>query len=530
MTDNNIPLKLTEEITLEGVNPVVLIGPNGSGKTRFGVNIANQQQAEFIGALRNISLEDDIPMQPLERATRDLTSQMSEHRSRYWKMSNEFHYLFSKLLAEDAASAMKVRDSVLAEQQPEIENTKFMQLRATWHELFPGRKIKFETYSPKVESMFTSTPIVYAAKQMSDGERVALYLGARVLNAKSGLIVVDEPEVHFHSRLAVRFWNIMQNLRPDLRFIYLTHDLSFALSRKNAQFVIIRPNLNPEVVPLGSGIPNELAESILGAASFSIFANRIVFCEGDESTDYSFYTSWFNTPITTIVPVGGCKDVLECSKAFYNQTIISGVEAMGVVDRDYWPEEYLKTFPANVTPLPVHELENIYCLPGLFKAIGQHLSLELSDIDNHYDEFIAQAKGRFKEELLAKQIFERFKCRCSAGLNTVLNDLKVIADLNALESQCVNILQPVNWGFNPATIFREERKLLENALASTEPMRFLTLFPGKVFLPIATKLLGLEPSAYKELVNNALVADDKSNLLGLKKSIESVLSKYLPPR
>jgi len=528
MVDNNIPLKLTEKITLEGVSPVVLIGPNGSGKTRFGVAIASQQKADFIGALRDISLPDDIPMQSLERATRDLTSQMNEHRSRYWRMSSEINYLFSKLLVEDATSATKYRDGSRSGQHPAIENTNLMQLKDIWHELFPGRQIEFAAYSPKVESRFTSQPIVYPAPQMSDGERVALYLGARVLNAKSGLIVIDEPEVHFHSRLAVRFWNIMQDLRPDLRFIYLTHDLAFALSRQNAQFVIIRPNLDPEVVPLGKGIPNELAESILAAASFSIFADRIVFCEGDESTDYSFYASWFNTPTTVIVPVGGCKDVLGCAKAFYDQTIISGVKAMGVVDRDYWPEAYLSTFPPYVKPLPVHELENIYCLPGLFKVIGQHLSV--SNIDNRYDEFIANAKGHFKEELLAKQIVERFKCRCSGGLDTVLNDLKVIADLNALESQFVNILQPGNWGFNPSTIFREERNLLENALASTEPMQFLTLFPGKVFLKIAARSLGIELSTYRELVNNALVADDKSDLSGLKKSIESALSQYLPPR
>lgn len=529
MTANNIPLKLTGTTTLEGVNPVVLIGPNGSGKTRFGAAIARNQEAEFIGAVRNISLPDDIPMQPLARATQELTSQMSQLRSRCWIMSNEINHLFSKLLSEDATSATKLRDSMVAGQPPVIENTNLMQLKAIWHDLFPGREIKFEAYSPKVESRFTSQPVVYPAPQMSDGERVALYLGARVLNAKSGLIVIDEPEVHFHSRLAVRFWNIMQNLRPDLRFIYLTHDLSFALSRQNAQFVIIKPNLSPEIVPLGDEIPNELAESILGAASFSIFANRIVFCEGDENTDYSFYTNWFNTPTTVIIPVGGCKDVLECANAFSNQTIVSGVKAIGIVDRDYWPEQYFEKFPSCVTPLPVHELENVYCLPGIFKAIGQHLSLEQSDVDERYNQFIVQAKERFKGELLAKQIVERFKCRCSGGLDAVVNKLHVISDLDTLESQCVDILQPGNWGFNPETIFRDERKLLEDALAS-EPTQFLTLFPGKVFLPIATKLLGFEPSAYKELVNNALVANDKSNLSVVKKSIESVLSKYLPPR
>lgn len=528
MTNNNIPLKLTETTILEGVNPIVLIGPNGSGKTRFGANIARKQEADFIGALRNIALAEDIPMQPLARATRDLNSQMTDHRSRHWILSNEINHLFSKLIAEDATSATRFRDSAVAGQQPVVEITNLMQLKSIWHELFPGREIKFETYSPKVESRFTSDAIVYPAQQMSDGERVALYLGARVLNAQPGLIVIDEPEVHFHSRLAVRFWNIMQNLRPDLRFIYLTHDMAFALSRQNAQFLIIRPNLNPEVVPLGEAIPNELAESILGAASFSIFANRIVFCEGDENTDYSFYASWFNTPATVILPVGSCKDVLDCTNAFCNQNIISGVNAIGIVDRDYWPQHYLEKFPPHVTPLPLHELENIYCLPALFKAIGQHLSL--SDIDNRYNEFISQAKRRFQGELLAKQIFERFKCRCSGGLDTVLNDLHVIANLDALESQCVDILQPSNWGFNPAAIFREERNLLENALASTEPMQFLTFFPGKVFLPIAARSLGIELSNYRQLVNKALIADDDSNLSGLRKSIQTVLSQYLPPR
>lgn len=530
MTDNNIPLKLTETTTLEGVNPVVLIGPNGSGKTRFGAAIARQQEADFIGALRNIALAEDIPMQSLERVTRNLKNQFNEHRSRHWILSDEINHLFSKLITEDSTSATKFRDSAAAGQQTVIENTNLMQLRAIWQELFPGREVKFETYSPKVESRFTSNPVVYPAQQMSDGERVALYLGARVLNAKSGLIVIDEPEVHFHSRLAVRFWNIMQNLRPDLRFIYLTHDLAFALSRQNAQFVIIRLNLNPELIPLGSHIPNELAQSILGAASFSIYANRIVFCEGDENTDYSFYTSWFSTPTTVIIPVGGCKDVLECANAFCNQTIVSGVDAIGIVDRDYWPDQYLKKFPAYVKSLPMHELENIYCLPGVFKAIGQHLSLEISDIDNLYDEFISQAKARFKEESLAKQIIERFKRRCSGGLDAVVNKLEVIGDLTVLESQCVNTLQPSNWDFNPEAIFREERHLMENALTSTEPMQFLTLFPGKVFLPIATQSLGLEPSAYRKLVNKALVADDRSDLAGLKKSLEIVLSEYLPQR
>lgn len=221
---------------------------------------------------------------------------------------------------------------------------------------------------------------------------------------------------------------------------------------------------------------------------------------------------------------------MQCSNVFCIERIIAGVTAIGIVDRDYWPEEYLKSLTQSVTPLPVHELENIYCLREVFTAIGQHLSLDLPDIEQRYNKFITQAKERFKGDVLAKQILERFKCRCSGGLDKVTNELHVIGDLDALESQCVNVIQPSNWGFHPGAIFHEERKLLENALSSPDPMHFLTLFPGKVFLPIATKSLGLEPAAYKELVKNALVASDSSELSPLKKSLESALSNILPPR
>lgn len=159
MDTTGIPVKLTPEKIIEGNNPIVIIGPNGPGKTRFGVDLANSHNAEIIGALRNTALEDNISMQSLEQATQHLTSQLTNQRSQYWALSNEINHLFSKLLAEDSASAIKVRDALLDEQQViiektrlNIENTRLMQLRKAWQELFPGRDIKFETYSPKVQT------------------------------------------------------------------------------------------------------------------------------------------------------------------------------------------------------------------------------------------------------------------------------------------------------------------------------------------------------------------------------------------
>ena len=113
----NIKIELTSGNIIEGANPLVLIGPNGSGKTIFGADLATRNNAEFIGTLRNIALDEHVPMQPLEQAQTELSNQIQRHRSRYWQLSSEINQLFSKLLAEDVASAMKLRDVLVSGQK-----------------------------------------------------------------------------------------------------------------------------------------------------------------------------------------------------------------------------------------------------------------------------------------------------------------------------------------------------------------------------------------------------------------------------
>ena len=200
-------------------------------------------------------------------------------------------------------------------------------------------------------------------------------------------------------------WNKLEELRPDCRFIYITHDLIFALSRRNAQYMIIQPNKKPELVPLDSELPQSVMQSILSAASFSIFARHIVFCEGEDKNkhDCSFYSSWFNDTNTAVIPVGNCSEVVQCTIAFGNSKIVSGVSSLGIIDRDYWPDDYFSSLPDEVHPLPVHEIENLYCIRGVFEAVGNHLSLSSQDINDKYNEFLQKAKSLFTGGLLCKQ-------------------------------------------------------------------------------------------------------------------------------
>ena len=197
-------------------------------------------------------------------------------------MSNEINHLFSKLLAEDSASAVTFRDQFVKGRSPKPETTKLTVLQDMWGRLFPGRKVSFAGYTPMVSSAELRGGSSYAAQHMSDGERVALYLAARVLDCSKAILIIDEPEVHFHSRLAVRFWNELEDRRDDVRFVYVTHDLPFALSRRDAKNIILKSPGTPSVVQLQEDLPHDLAHSLLAAASFSIHAQRIVFCEGEE--------------------------------------------------------------------------------------------------------------------------------------------------------------------------------------------------------------------------------------------------------
>jgi len=532
---DDIPVKISQNQELKGRGPIVILGPNGSGKTRHAVNMLNWNgnNAEMVAALRNIALSEHLGMQPLAQAKQNLTRFYQQRRSQYWELSNEINQLFSKIMAEDAASAVAFRDNYLRGNATEPEKTKVTVIQNMWERLFPGRHISFAGYSPKVRSNLTGGESEYPAQRMSDGERVALYLAARVLDTSKPILIVDEPEVHFHSRLAVRFWNELEDLRKDVRLVYITHDLSFALSRRDATYVILMPGKEPNVVYLPEEIPRELASSLLSAASFSIQARRIVFCEGEEgkSLDCQVYSSWFYEHDTAVVPVGSCRDVVETVARFADTKLVVGLTAIGVVDRDYWPDNYLNSFDDSIHVLPVHEIENLLLLKGIFTAVAKHLGK--SETNQLYDEFIQYAKSKFKGngELLIYQVSERFKRRAESEFFSAINGLKPESSTEETRNLYAQRLTPSNWQTSPVDLFQTEQKIIEEALDGPVD-KFLKVLPGKVFFADIEKFLGIDRTAYVGLICAALkVTDDSQDSLhGLGKQIENTLEPILPSR
>ena len=162
--------------------------------------------------------------------------------------------------------------------------TPLSRIEELWGRIYPGRSLRWRDWRPYVLSTVGGDEVEYTANQMSDGEKAALYVAARVFSATAGVLVVDEPETHFHSRLAVRLWSVLEDARPDLRFVYVTHDLTFALSRRDARYVLANPTAGMTVIDLDDDLPSDIAETLLGSATLSFYASRIIFCEGDDQS------------------------------------------------------------------------------------------------------------------------------------------------------------------------------------------------------------------------------------------------------
>ena len=248
---------------VKSAGPIVIVGANGSGKSRLGWWIEEQDTANVhrVSAQKSLALPEEVRTWSLEKATETFTYGMT-HPNADWlrqdgKLSGRWgnhpvtHLLddiealmvllhteeYEKLLEkktrgkgpdaqedpkpqadgnpsarhldelEPGGSGMKTGDS---------EETKLDVITRMWAELFPHRKLVVGAGTVKTAPCDLAGEL-YNAADMSDGERVALYLIGECLCAPSGAkIVIDEPEMHLHKSLMSRLWDLIEEERSDI--------------------------------------------------------------------------------------------------------------------------------------------------------------------------------------------------------------------------------------------------------------------------------------------------------------------------
>ena len=419
------------ETTLIDVNnSVVIIGANGSGKTRLGVwfefQSSQQRLVRRVGAQKSLEFPNSVSPFALQDAAGALevgidTQQFSDNRQSFlgnlsgnkrgnkWggkpetKLVNDYTQLLVYLISEQyEVSLGYVQSAKIQTIYIAPPDTKIDQVKKIWEQVLPHRDLVLKASTVGVKMKNTPAAQEYDASAMSDGERVAFYLIGQCLAAPSGsIIVIDEPEIHLHRVIQARLWNAIERERPDCLFVYLTHDLEFAASRTEAKKLWIKSydgsKWDWREVPETEGIPEEVFLSVLGSRK------PVLFTEGDRgSFDAALFSRIY--PEWTIMPRGGCAQVIEATKAFTALKHLHGMECQGIIDRDYRTDEEIATLLAKgIHVLAVQEIENLLLVENVLREIASHANASAM-VSDTAEQIVEKVKAFAFDELTKGQV------------------------------------------------------------------------------------------------------------------------------
>jgi len=375
-------------LKLEDKKRIVLIGANGSGKTRFGVWIEKKhmERCHRISAQKALTIPDQTLPTSMETAKNNFfyggTNVDQNWLAQYGKMSqrwfnnpetsilNDFDKLLTLLYTEEFEISQKFRSSYEENMNPKKPKTKLDIIKEVWEELLPHRKLiikpgKIEVYPTNQANSF------YHSSQMSDGERLILYmLGEITCIRENAIIIIDEPEMYLNKSILNHLWNKIESLRNDCTFIYLTHDIDFALSRNYDELIWIKSYEGNDVwdyqhIENVEGVLEDLYYELLGSRK------PILFIEGTKSSyDYYIYQHLFSD--YTVIPIDSCSKVCEATKSFNSLNHLHHLEAKGIIDRDRKDQKELDNLKNdNIYSPDIAEIENLFLIEETVKIVAR---------------------------------------------------------------------------------------------------------------------------------------------------------------
>lgn len=399
-------------------NSIILIGANGSGKSRLGAWIEQQStdQVHRIGAQRNLNFVDNIPMKSYHEAEEMVLYNNAELEGRKEKifkfgspeedkyithLFDDFDSVLSALIAMsnnenlDFIKACKDAEEK-GESHPHTPVTEIDKLFTIWNDIFPQRYLKYDDLRFYAVDPQDDNRLEYSATKMSDGERAALYFIAQVLCVPARkILLIDEPELHLHRSLINRLWLALEKYRPDCLFIYITHDTQFASLHHNSDKYWVKNYSGNDCWEIERIESQELPEELL----LDLLGNRknVLFVEGTTgSYDTQLYSLIYKDYY--VIPCGSCTQVIIRTKAFNNTELLHHYKAYGLIDRDYRPDYEIEALKSNnIFTIEVAEVENLFITEELIRSIAKNLG-------ENEDEIFHKIKTYIVEERFKKQV------------------------------------------------------------------------------------------------------------------------------
>lgn len=510
--------------TIENVSSLVIVGANGSGKSRLGAWIDHgmgSPNTHRISAQRALSISEYVQPRPLEQATRLLLIG-SEHPRHMWpdkyslkwqenptgKFINDFDIALAWLFADHSKTAVEYLQSMRANPGLEIHPpySKLERLLAIWSKVMPQRDLILD--DNKVSAKISDGQ-AYAGHQLSDGERVVVYLIAQCLaTPRDGVIVVDEPELHLHQAIQSLLWDEIEAARPDCLFVYITHDLTFAASRTTAKKIWVRSfdgknKWDWQEIEEIDQFPEPMVLQILGSR------RPILFVEGTTgSIDIAVYESLF--PERLVIPRESCSNVRHSTTALRSLPQLHHQEAFGFIDRDHRSDEEIDSYQREgVFAADVAEVESLFLLPEVVQFVSKHLKRKpIQDID--------QVKAVLFDALrqeLSVQINDRATFRIQQRLNSFAGVQNRKGSGTDFKAAVEEYLRPID----PIEIYSEAENLFKRILDNRNFDLLLKHYNRKSLCLQVSRKLGLGDE-YPKLVVRLLKSEEGEPLRMIMRS------------
>ena len=512
-------------------NSVILIGANGSGKSKLGAWIEEHDfdGVHRISGQRYLSFSEIIPLKRFATAADDVfygsetgTSYKHEKMKRWGygedrglttHQLNDYNDVLGALFAlyhnENEKYVALCRDAeALGSKAPCAPNTVIDRLETIWSKVLPERALVYEDSTLYATFSSDEKKKQYSATQMSDGERSVLYLTAQVLCVPANkTIVIDEPELHLHGSIMTRLWNALERERPDCLFIYITHDTQFAAEHTFSDKFWVKDydGENWTLQKLEDDLPEELLLDILGSRK------NVLFVEGERnSLDTALYTELY--PNYYIVPCGGCSQVIERTKAFRKNLTLHDCVVYGIIDRDYRSEHEIDALKKDfIYTLNVAEIENLFIVEELVRIIARHMEKDADSVFANVKKYVIE--DRFSKEInkqICESVVAKIKYILACAEISKKNDSEAKASLQA-------VLNSINFD----AIRGEQEASFQAVLRDADYKEVLKLFNEKSIAKSIGHFISIVNDRYLETVI-ALMQSSKHD------EIVAAIRPYLP--
>lgn len=403
-------VKLPNNMTISDKQSIVIVGANGSGKTRFSVWIEQNNtntNVHRISAQKSLSMPESVQPSSMDKAN-DEFLYGTTNKDRNWMKTygknnsrwnskpeifllNDFEKLMQLLFTEDYQKSREYRSEHRDLLNTEFDNETILdKTKNIFEELLPHRKLEIDAGCIKAGS---DSITYYNGAQMSDGEREIFYFIASVFAVPdNSIIIIDEPENHLHNSILGKLWDLLEKSRSDCLFIYVTHNLDFATSRINSQLIWVKNYFEDKSWDFELIEDDTIPESL----QIQILGNRqnVLFIEGESNSyDFKLYNILFNN--YNVIPVNGCSKVIQYTTSTNENKKLNYITAKGIIDKDRLDKNQIENYKKKNIYIPkVTEIENIFLLPKVIEKVILQLKK-----DEELEEILENTKNKVLEYL-----------------------------------------------------------------------------------------------------------------------------------